>query len=81
MISRDEIKQTIAELGNLSVDILDDDQKLTDLMVDSFAIIDLSIALQEELQIIFVQEDLIKLVTVGDLVGLVQAKLKTIEVA
>lgn len=75
MLNREEIKQTIAELGHVSLDVLDDKQCLTDLLVDSFAIIDLSIALQEELGIIFLQEDMQKLVTVGDLVELVESKL------
>jgi len=75
MLTRDEIKQTIATLGQVATEMLDDEQCLTDLLVDSFAIIDLSIALQEELGIIFLQEDMQKLVTVGDLVELVTAKL------
>ena len=76
MPKRDEIKQTIAEISGVSIDMLEEDQCLTDLMVDSFAIIDLSISLQETFRIIFNQEDMIKLVTVRDLVNLVENKIQ-----
>jgi acyl carrier protein len=70
-----EIKQLVSNLASLPVDALDDDELLTDLLVDSFAIIDLSIAIQDELNILFVQQDLVQIRTVSDLVSLIKSKL------
>ena len=67
-----EIKEKIASLASIPVEMLDDNELLTDLLVDSFAIVDLSIAIQEELDVIFSQQDLIRLDTVGDLITLVK---------
>ena len=74
MVSQHNIKTTIARLGNLPIELLKDEQRLTDLLVDSFAIVDLSIALQEELSITFTHGDLVDLKTVGQLVALVGKK-------
>lgn len=71
-----QIKTTIAELGGLTPAQLGDEQYLADLLVDSFAIIDLSIALQESLGIIFTQDDFRQLETVAELVALVESKLR-----
>jgi len=71
-----QIKNTIGELAGLSPRLLGDEQNLADLLVDSFAIIDLSISLQESLGIIFTQEDFRPLVTVGDMVELVESRLR-----
>lgn len=73
-MTTEDIKNKIAALSGLSVEALEDQQRLLDLLVDSFAIVDLSIALQDELNIIFTQEDVAELDTVGDLVALVQGK-------
>lgn len=70
-----EIKQLVSNLASLPIDALDDDELLTDLLVDSFAIIDLSIAIQDELNILFVQQDLVQIRTVSDLVSLIKSKL------
>lgn len=70
-----EIKTLVSNLANIPVDSLEDDELLTDLLVDSFAIIDLSIAIQDELNILFVQQDLVQLSTVSDLVTLIKTKL------
>jgi acyl carrier protein len=71
MNSKNSIKTTIARLGNIPVELLDDEQRLADLLVDSFAIVDLSIALQEELSITFTHDDLVDLDTVGQLIALI----------
>lgn len=73
-----EIKEKIASLASIPVEMLDDNELLTDLLVDSFAIVDLSIAIQEELDVIFIQQDLIRLDTVGDLITLVKSKLQLV---
>ena len=74
MLTHDEIKSVIARLGELDPDLLADDALLTDLMVDSFAMVDLCIALQEEMDVIFTGEDLGEVSTVGDLIRLVAAR-------
>ncbi len=74
MTSQHSIKTTIARLAHVPVELLNDEQRLTDLLVDSFAIVDLSIALQEELSITFTHGDLAELKTVGQLVALVSSK-------
>ena len=74
MTSQHSIKTTIARLTHVPIELLNDEQRLTDLLVDSFAIVDLSIALQEELSITFTHGDLVDLKTVGQLVELVSSK-------
>ena len=73
-MKKQKIKQIIAKLGSIPIEALNDDEMLNDLMVDSFAIIDLSISLQEELNIIFIQEELAQLDTVADLINLIETK-------
>ncbi len=78
MTDTNTIKRSVARLSGLPNELLTEDQLLSDLLVDSFAIVDLSIAMQEEFEIVFMQQDLVDLQTVGDLVGLVESKLEVL---
>jgi acyl carrier protein len=62
------IKQALGESLNRGLDELNDDIVLTDLVAESFALIETVINLQEDLNIRLVQEDLRDVKTVGDLV-------------
>ena len=73
-MNNNEIKTLISKLANIPIAALADTELLADVLVDSFAIVDLSIAIQEELDILFIQKDLVGLNTVGDLVCLIKSK-------
>ena len=63
-----KIKRTLANALGREAAELDDDTTLTDLVAESFALIEAVIALQEDLEIRLVQEDLRDVKTVGDLI-------------
>ena len=58
--------QPISKLG--------DDTVLTDLVVESFALIEMVIELQEEFKVRLVQDDLKNVKTVGDLTSLIESR-------
>jgi acyl carrier protein len=60
------IKQPVARLG--------DDVLLSNLVTDSFLLVDMVIELQEEFAVFLVQEDLKTVKSVGDLIELFDAK-------
>ena len=62
------VKRALGTSLNREPDNLDDDMVLTDLVAESFALIETVINLQEDLSIRLVQEDLRNVKTVGDLV-------------
>lgn len=62
-----DARQALAEALNRSIDDLDERQLLTDLVAESFALIEAVIRLQEKLRIRLVQDDLREVKTVGDL--------------
>lgn len=70
-----KIKRTLAHALGREAAELDDDTALTDLVAESFALIEAVIALQEDLEIRLVQEDLRDVKTVGDLVELCARRL------
>jgi len=63
-----KIKQALSQSLNRSLEELEDDILLNNLVAESFALIETVINLQEELNIRLVQEDLRDVETVGDLV-------------
>jgi acyl carrier protein len=69
------IKQALGKSLNRRADELDDDIVLTDLVAESFALIEAVINLQEDLNIRLVQEDLRDVKTVGDLVRVCAGRL------
>ena len=64
-----KIKHVLAQSLNRQVDEIDDGDRLTDLVAESFALVETVITLQEELGIRLTQEDLRGVETVADLVG------------
>lgn len=69
------IKSQMSCILRLPQEKLKSDSVLTDLVMDSFALIDMVIELQDELDIVLVQEDLKAVATVGDLIGVIKSKL------
>jgi len=72
----DKVKEHMSKILKLPAARLTDDAPLSDLVTDSFVLVDLVIELQEEFDILLVQDDLKNVKTVGDLVSLFEAKAK-----
>ena len=70
----DKIKERIASLLKQPVSKLADGTVLTDLVVESFALIEMVIELQEEFKVRLVQDDLKDVKTVGDLTTLIDSR-------
>jgi acyl carrier protein len=70
MADRESVKQQIAAILKQPAHKVQDDVMLTNLVTDSFVLVDMVIELQEEFGITLVQEDLREVKTVGDLVEL-----------
>jgi len=70
----DKIKAKIASLLMQPISKLGDDTVLTDLVVESFALIEMVIELQEEFKVRLVQDDLKNVKTVGDLTSLIESR-------
>jgi acyl carrier protein len=64
----------MSEIIKQPVDRLGDDVLLSNLVTDSFLLVDMVIELQEEFGVFLVQEDLKTVKSVGDLIGLFEAK-------
>jgi acyl carrier protein len=74
-MNRDSIKAFMAKQLNIPVTKLSDDSaNLTDLVTESFILIELVIALQEEFQVRLIQEDLQEVKTLGQLLDVLQKK-------
>ena len=71
-----KVKQVLGQSLNREPGELEDAIVLTDLVAESFALIETVISLQEELSIRLVQEDLRDVKTVGDLVRVCAARLQ-----
>lgn len=69
MISEDEIKQIMTVYLKVSQENLTNEMVLTDLVAESFVLIEMLMSLQDELGIIINQEDIQHVSTVGDLVN------------
>jgi len=76
MLDKNQFKAKMASLLRQPVTKLDDDAVLTDLVVESFLLIEMVIELQEEFGVRLVQEDLREVKTVGDLVNLFASRSK-----
>ena len=66
MQAKQEVKQKMAAFLRLPVTKLDDAALLTDVVVESFALVEMVIRLQEDLGMRLVQEDLKDVKTVGE---------------
>jgi acyl carrier protein len=74
-MNRDSVKAFMAKELNIPVSKLADDSvNLTDLVHESFILIELVIALQEEFKVRLVQEDLQEVKTLGQLIDVLQKK-------
>lgn len=71
----DEIKKKIATLTKLPIDSISDDKEISELVSDSFMLVELFLSIQEQFQIELDQEDLEKVITVHQLLTLIQEKL------
>ena len=74
MIDTNAIKQRIASTLSLPITKLADDRLLTDVVAESFAMVEMVIDLQEEFGVRLEQAELKKLKTVADLTALVAMK-------
>ncbi len=74
-MNRDSIKAFMAKQLNIPVTKLaDESANLTDLVHESFILIELVIALQEEFKVRLIQEDLQEVKSLGQLLDVLQKK-------
>ncbi len=74
-MNRDTVKAFMARQLNIPITKLaDEGSNLTDLVHESFILIELVIALQEEFQVRLVQDDLQEVKTLGQLLDVLQKK-------
>ncbi|HEY9869230.1 MAG TPA: acyl carrier protein [Candidatus Obscuribacterales bacterium] len=69
-----QVKEHMSRVLKVPVGRLTEEAVLTDLVTDSFVLVDLVIELQEELGVLIMQEDLKGVNTVGDLVRLFESR-------
>jgi acyl carrier protein len=74
MTDKNQIKEKIASLLKQPISKLSDETLLTDLVVESFALIEMVIELQEEFKVRLVQDDLKNVKTVTDLTDLIESR-------
>ena len=73
MFDKDRVKEKISNFVNQPISNLEDGILLTDLVAESFVMIEMMIELQEEFGVrFFVQEDFRDVKTVGDLIVLLE---------
>ncbi len=77
MVDGEEFKSRIARFLKIAPERVKDEALLTDLVHDSFALVDLVVDLQEDYNARLTQENLKDVRTVGDLYAQVQAHLIT----
>ncbi len=70
-----ELVPLMARLLQVEVTRLQPEVKLTDLVTESFVLIEFVISLQEELDLVLTHDDFNGVLTVGDLLALVQERL------
>ena len=73
MIDRKKILETMAGFLKKPIDSLKDDALLTDLVTQSFMLVEMVIELQEEFRVRFGQEELKQVRTVADLLDLMES--------
>lgn len=70
MLAQATVKDKISQFSKLPISKLQDEALLTDVITESFVLIEMIIELQEEFNVRFVQKDLQDIKTVGDLTQL-----------
>jgi len=73
-MDRSSFKKAMSEIIKQPVERLQDDALLSNLVTDSFLLVDMVIELQEEFGVFLVQEDLKEVKTVGKLIELFETK-------
>lgn len=71
MTRADEVRARIAAVLRLRVELIGDDVALADLAVESLALVEMAIDLQEEFKKRLGHEELARVTTIGDLIALV----------
>lgn len=74
MATASDVKDRAARLLKLPPERLEDDRVLTDLVTESFVLVEMVIELQQELGVRVIQDDLKDVRTVGDLTALFASK-------
>lgn len=74
MLDRNKVKEKMGDFLRQPVSKLEDDIMLTNLVAESFALVEMVIELQEEFGVRLVQEDLKNVKTVGDLTELFESR-------
>ena len=74
MADRESVKEKLAAFLKQPAAKLSDDILLSDLVAESFALVEMVIELQEEFGVRFVQDDLKNVKTLGDLTALFEKK-------
>lgn len=72
-----DIKKQLAEFTKIPLERIDEDTAITDLVSDSFMLVEMLLILQDHFCIELEQEDLEEVVTVAQLVELVKRKMTT----
>lgn len=73
----DKVKKLLAEQLNISVDTINEDSKIIeDLGADSLDVVEMLMVLEDEFDVTVSDEESLKLKTVGDIVNLIEKKVK-----
>jgi len=75
MINREHVREKIAEVLGHEPEKIADDAELTDLVNNSFLLVETVIELQEEFDVRFQQADINEITSVGQLLDLVVTRL------
>lgn len=75
MSSKETVRAKMAEVLGHTSDTTSDDAVLTDLVNNSFLLVEMVIELQEEFDVRFQQADMNEVKTVGDLLKLVDSRI------
>lgn len=75
MSNKDSVRAKIAEVLGHKAEVIMDDAVLTDLVNNSFLLVELVIELQEEFDVRFQQADMNEVKTVGALIDLVDSRI------
>ncbi len=72
--SVDQVNERIAQVLGLAANRVKSDVVLTDLVSDSYRLVEMAIELQDDYDVVFTQADLSEVTTVGELVELVRSR-------
>jgi acyl carrier protein len=75
MSNKDSVRAKIAEVLSHKMEVIMDDAVLTDLVNNSFMLVEMVIELQEEFDVRFQQADMNEVKTVGALIDLVDSRI------